>query len=298
MNLSSELITVEQCLRYGTELLNQTSITPRLDSEIILSYIIGLDRLNLISTANTVLPSEVINLYLENIKKRKDGLPVAYITEIKEFFGLNFYVNKSVLIPRPETEILIDHGLKFCRYHGKKLNILEMGTGSGCISIALATLLKLIGLDFQITAIDYSEEAINIAKKNASANEVESQITFLKSNWYESLTSDIRYDLIISNPPYISDEYSSFNGVGSESLSLELKFEPKNALFASDNGLSDIKKILIDLPNWLNPERIYLLKYLADNIKLSSYKYDFIKDYSRLDRVLIVTLLHDYLKIL
>jgi release factor glutamine methyltransferase len=199
--------------------------TPRLDAEVILSACLKMDRTRFHIDREQSLTEKDYQEFRRCIERRRCGEPVAYIVGKKEFWSLPFEVNKHVLIPRPETEILVEEVLKV--YSGRKtenLRILEIGTGSGAISIALAHELP----NAQIIATDISQDAIAVALRNAQINDVASQIHFLLGNLFEPVSGE--FDIIVSNPPYISkEEYDCLpSGVRD--------FEPQTALLAGADG--------------------------------------------------------------
>jgi release factor glutamine methyltransferase len=169
------------------------------------------------------------------LKRRATGEPIAYITQNKEFYAINFFVDKDVLIPRSDTEILVqtvlDHNSKF-----DTLEILELGVGSGCIILSLLkNLPSAIGL-----GIDVSEQALNIAQRNAIALQVENRIKFKQSNWYQNITG--KFDIIVSNPPYVNKKFIP---------SRELSFEPAIALFAELEGMEHYQQIAYSAKDFL-----------------------------------------------
>lgn len=183
---------------------------------------------------------EIIKLE-DLIKQREKGVPFAYLEGIKSFYHLDFIVDKNTLIPRPETELIIDivKELKL-----QKCAMLDLGTGSGIIAITLKDLFQ----SWQVSACDLLSKTLNIAKKNAIKNNT--NINFIQSNWFENI--DGKFDLIISNPPYIAenDSHLSF-----------LKFEPISALTSKDNGLFDIKEIIKNANNYLNKGGYLILEH-------------------------------------
>ena len=217
----------------------------------------------------------------EALEKLKNGMPVQYIIGNVDFYDSIIEVNESVLIPRFETELLVDKTLKYAkRIFNKKLEIIDMGTGSGCIAISLKK-----NLDCNITAIDISKEALEVAIKNAKNNNVE--INFINKSMDEKPNG--KYDLLISNPPYID-----YEGYVEEKVK---KHEPNIALFAKDNGLYFYKKILEYSKEIMN-EKFLIAFEIGDNQKkllndylvnnFSEYKYQFEKDLAGMDRYLFI----------
>lgn len=212
-------MVIKDILSIATDELKEISDTPALDSRILLEKACNCDRLFLIKNRDKPLPSESIKVFNNFLKRRLSGEPVAYITGTKEFMGLNFKVDKNVLIPRPDTEILAEYAIANCR--GK---ILDIGTGSGCIAISLAKYID----NSSVTAIDISQSALDIAADNAKENNVS-----IKFICMDVLKNELpgEFDAIVSNPPYIRT---------TDILTLEKNvqdFEPYGALSGGDNGL-------------------------------------------------------------
>ncbi len=215
------------------KVLNQTALkfqekefsSSRLDAEVLLSAYLKTDRSGLYANSERLITDEEFNGFSNWVKRRQKKEPVAYITGRKEFWSLSFEVNPAVLIPRPETELLVEEILKVCsEMKGQKTEILEVGTGSGAISVAVASDFK----KAHIVATDKSIEAIKVAGKNAVNNGVMERISFLHGNLFKTVSG--KFDIIVSNPPYISEEEF-------ERLPAEIRnFEPKGALLAGPDG--------------------------------------------------------------
>jgi len=215
------------------KVLNRTALnfkkrgfsSSRLDAEVLLSTYLNTDCSGLYVNIERLLTDEELKGFLGWVERRQKGEPVAYITGRKEFWSLTFEVNSKVLVPRPETELLVEEVLKVCSYMGdRNIDILEIGTGSGAISVAIASDLK----NVSIIATDISEEAIKVTRRNAEKNGVAGKISFLHGNLFEPVSG--KFDIIVSNPPYISEEEF-------ERLPVEVRdFEPKEALLAGPEG--------------------------------------------------------------
>ena len=219
-------------LNFGRDKLNKSKIsTSILDTEIILSYVLNISRENLLCNLGKKLNKNQLKLFKNLIELRAKRMPVAYITNKKEFWKNNFLINKSVLIPRPETELLVEKILKKIKKNERK-NILDIGTGSGCILISiLIERHKCKG-----TGLDISKSAINVAKINAKIQQVENRITFIHSD-IDKFCSN-KYDFIVSNPPYIKK--LKLNDLNEDVK----KFEPTNALDGGINGVDIYKKVI------------------------------------------------------
>lgn len=217
------------------------------------------------------------------LKKIENGYPVQYLIGNVNFYGNKILVDENVLIPRYETEFLVDI-IKNRINNDEKYNIIDIGTGSGCIAISLAKLFK----NSSVTGIDISRKAIDVANKNKTLNNI-SNVIFKNKN-IEDINNYNDYDIIVSNPPYVS-----FN----EEVGLETKYEPQNAIFAEENGLYFYRIIIEKIKNSnINPKYVFfeigmnqkqdILKIASEN--LDSYSYEFIKDLANKDRYIFIYL--------
>ena len=215
------------------ELKRSNNLNSRLDSEILVSYLINIPRENIYSKLKDNLPSNKTEEFQKLVSRRVKREPIAYILNNKEFWSTNFYVDRSVLIPRPETEVLIDLILSRINYKQNYLNILDIGTGSGCILISLLKeLIKAKGI-----GVDKSSKAIAIAKKNSISQQVDNRALFKNVN-LEEIKFDKKFDLIVSNPPYLPD-------VSLKNLNSDIKlYEPKIALQGGVQGVDFLYKII------------------------------------------------------
>jgi len=202
-----------------------------LETRMLLCHALGLTRVQLITRSEQVLNHEAAQRLGALFARRLAGEPVAYLVGEREFYGLPFHVTPAVLIPRPETELLVELACERLPPGG---NLLDMGTGSGAIAVAIAHTRP----DAQVTALDASAAALEIARHNAQRNGV--RVNFLQSDWYGALGSQ-RFDLIVSNPPYIaaSDRHLSEG---------DLRFEPVDALTDHRDGLSALRAIIAGAP--------------------------------------------------
>jgi release factor glutamine methyltransferase len=215
------------------ELKRSNNLNSRLDSEILVSHLINVPRENIYSKLKENLPSNKTEELQKLVSRRVKKEPIAYILNNKEFWSTNFYVDRSVLIPRPETEVLIDLILSQISNKNNYLNILDIGTGSGCILISLLKeLVKAKGI-----GVDKSTKAIAIAKKNSISQQVNNRASFKNIN-LEEIKFDKKFDLIVSNPPYLPD-------VSLKNLNLDIKlYEPKIALQGGVQGVDFLCKII------------------------------------------------------
>ena len=228
------MVTVLEALTKNyQDLLNHNIQTAKIDTEVILADVLKISRVNLITKQNTSLNQEQEDLFAKLIKRRKQQEPVAYILNKKEFWNENYYVDKRVLIPRPETEILIEMLLKKVKDKSKVFQILDLGCGSGCLLIScLKEFNKSLGL-----GIDISSLALEVAKKNIQTHKINSRAKLLKLDLFK-LDIKKKFDFILSNPPYLtSSEYRN--------LSKDVKdYEPKQALVGGFDGILYYKKII------------------------------------------------------
>ncbi len=222
-----------QILKKGANLLKKNKIkNPNLDVELILSKAINRKREEILLNTNNKLKNREIKKFKHFLLRRYQKEPIAYILGYKHFWKHKFFTNRSVLIPRPDTELVIEETLKYLPYDKSK-KILDVGTGSGCIVLSLVKERP----KSRATAIDISTKAINVAKTNAKLHQLENKINFINIDIdkYKSYN----YDLIISNPPYI-------NSIEFNRLDDDIKFhEPKLALSGGFDGFRDLKKIII-----------------------------------------------------
>ena len=215
------------------ELKRSNNLNSRLDSEILVSYLINIPRENIYSKLKENLPSNKTEELQKLVSRRVKKEPIAYILNNKEFWSTNFYVDRSVLIPRPETEVLIDLILSKINYKQNYLNILDIGTGSGCILISLLKEL----INAKGIGVDKSSKAITIAKKNSISQQVDNRALFKNVN-LEEIKFDKKFDLIVSNPPYLPD-------VSLKNLNSDIKlYEPKIALQGGVQGVDFLYKII------------------------------------------------------
>ncbi len=225
-------MNIENILNKGTSILKANKIAnPYLDSEILLSESINRDKKHIILNPKEILENKQLNNFNSLIERRRKGEPIAYLINKKEFWKNEFYVNENVLIPRPDTELIVDQVLKIYSKNSQ-LQILDIGTGSGCI---LLSILK-ERTSFYGTGIDISKKSINVSKFNANRLKLDNRVKFYNSDVDNFKIG--KYDLIVSNPPYI------------ELLSLKylekdvVNFEPKLALSGGFDGFSKIRKVI------------------------------------------------------
>ena len=227
---------INQLLKKATKKIAHISPTSQLDSEIILTQVLKKNHSFLLAHPEKIVSKKKVDKFFSLIKKRELSEPIAYIIGKKEFFGLNFLINKNVLIPREETEILVKKVINFFK-HKKKGALIDLGTGSGAIAISIA---KHIASSIDIKAIDICKKALNLAQKNAH-NLATKNINFLQSDLLQNISFQNKSLplVIVANLPYIGQ-----NEVLEKSV---LNFEPSKALFAGEKGLDLYDRLFEDL---------------------------------------------------
>ena len=231
--------------------LSKVSSSPDLDSEILLMKALRVSRAYLYTYNEKVISESKIKLLEELLNRRMNKEPIAYILGKKEFWSRDFYINQHTLIPRPESEMLVELIIQ-ANARKKISSILELGTGCGCISVSLAKELS----HSQIVSTDICAKALEVANKNAQHYCV-NNISFIKSDWFNKLDNQ-KFDCIVSNPPYIreDDPYLS-----------ELTFEPSKALVSGDDGLEAIEIISSNAAEYLSPEGKIFIEHGKDQKK-------------------------------
>ena len=230
--------TVMRLLEWTTEFFKKKgSDSPRLDAEVLLAHARGCERIQLYTAFGEEPDEEQRVAFREMVRRRGEGTPVAQLVGYREFYSMKFRVNENVLIPRPETEHLVIEALdvvKAMEIQDRPARIADIGTGSGVIGVTLAKHLP----SAEIVAVDQSDEALEIARWNADKHEVADRITFIQSDLLSEVPSDETFDVICTNPPYVTDaEY--------EELSPSVKnFEPKLALVSGPSGVEIIQRII------------------------------------------------------
>ena len=232
-------MTIQEAMgKANIQLKTKNIDSPKLKARLLMQYVLKQNRQYLMVHDENKLTQEQKEKYFRAIEKLSKGFPLQHITHQQEFMKMNFYVNENVLIPRPDTEILVEEVIKIA----KKINakkILDLCTGSGAIAVSLAKYIE----NSQVTATDISEEALVIAERNAKNNKVDKQIAFLSSNLFYEIPKE-KYDMIVSNPPYIKREIV-------KTLAKQVQNEPLMALDGGWDGLDFYRKIIHQADDFL-----------------------------------------------
>jgi release factor glutamine methyltransferase len=275
----SNTVTIADILMRRNE-LNNLSDTPRLDIEIILAHVLEVDRTYLYVWPNFCLSDIQQSKFNQLFADRLLGKPIAYITEVREFWSLPLKVSTATIIPRPETELLVEIALSLPL--SDNISVLDLGTGSGAIALALASEKK----SWDIKAVDSEPNALKLAEQNRKIFDFDN-VKIQKSDWFSCLKESF-FDLIVSNPPYISPDDKNLQQGG-------LRFEPISALVSEDSGIADIRKIIFDARNFLNFGGWLILEHAYDQgakvrqlmVDASYCEIKTFSDISDLDRVTI-----------
>jgi len=225
------MMTIKQLLTKGMIMLKSNQIeSPKLKARLLLQYVLNKKREQLIIYDNEQITVAQEKAYIQNIEKLIKGIPLQHITNSQEFMKMNFFVNSDVLIPRPDTEILVEEAIKLGK-EKKNPTILDLCTGSGAIAVSIAKYLP----NAKVYASDISPKALEVAKINARNNEVQDKIEFINSDLFEKIEG--KFDIIVSNPPYIRTEVI-------KTLDEEVQKEPMLALDGGKDGLDFYRKIV------------------------------------------------------
>lgn len=268
---------IKKLLMYGKNELSELE-DGYIKAKILLEYVLKMKRKDIISNYNKDVTEKELDNFKNGIDKIKKGTPVQYITNNQEFMKMNFYVDENVLIPQPDTEILVEETIKICNNYDKEINVLDLCTGSGAIAVSISKYVK----NAKVYASDISKKAIEIAQRNAVNNNV--NVEFIYSDMFDLIPKNY-FDIIISNPPYIETDVIN-------SLSEEVKHEPRLALDGGENGLNFYEIIAKEYKDYLKDDGHLLLEIGYDQAekvnKLFNNKGKVLKDLSGNDRVIIL----------
>ncbi|MFO7887299.1 MAG: peptide chain release factor N(5)-glutamine methyltransferase [Eubacteriales bacterium] len=283
--------TIKETVTEGINRLKKREYNnPFLEAYMILEYLLNKEKLFLITHEEETVEEETFKRYIELVEKRNEGYPIQYIVHNQEFMGINFYMDEDVLIPRPDTEVLVENAIKIAKsdyFTYKTIKVLDIGTGSGAIAVSFAYYCR----DAQVLGIDINQKAIEVAKKNVKKNNLPN-VNIVKGDVFMEKFDfpNEKYDIIMSNPPYIKTR-------DIEKLQLEVsQFEPKNALDGGQSGLKFHNQILKIIPNYLNDKSVLIIEIGWDqaeevvNIMRNTKGFNKVevkKDIAKKDRIVI-----------
>ena len=280
--------TIQKLLNWVTGYFTDKGIdSPRLSAELLLSFVLDLKRIELYTQFNKAVEQERLSHLHELVRRAGEHEPIAYLTGKKEFYSLDFDITKDCLIPRPETELLVERAIEFLRNRTGEQLVCDLCTGCGCVAIATARNFP----SCKIVATDISDAALEVAERNILKHGLGNRLKLLHGDLFEPVIAGLgpaKFDLIVCNPPYVSEpDY--------EKLAPNVKdFEPKSALTAGQDGLDIIKKIITDANQHLKPTGTLMLeigneqgaavrKLLEDTHHFDTITIE--KDYQKLDRL-------------
>jgi len=239
-------VTIRDALAQAEASLLAAAIHPAArEARWLLDHVLQLQHSSQLLSPETTVSEPDLSRFLSLIRKRTEQYPLQYLIGSVDFCGCVLSVSPDVLIPRPETEYLVELFLQHPRSHTGALTCADLGTGSGCLAIALAAALP----DSHWWAGDISEAALAVARRNAEENGVADRINFCHGSWFDAFPKDIRFDCIVTNPPYVSPR---------ESLPPDVLYEPHQALFSERDGYQDYDRIIRTLPARLNPGALFM----------------------------------------
>ena len=261
--------------------------SPKLDADLLLAHVLRINRLDLYLDLDRPLTKAEVDELRNYVRRRGQREPIQYILGVSNFYNCNLMIDSRALIPRQETEYLIELLLPRLT---KVKKILELGTGSGALALALIKELNQLNINAHITALDNDENCLELSRLNQEKLKLKGQVEFIKSDWFSAISEGNQYDLILSNPPYLSQDLYKI-------AEPEVKdYEPKQALVALDHGMADLKVIINEAYDYLNPngflaletgteQHIELIKF-AENAGFK--KVESIKDLNKCDRFLFL----------
>jgi release factor glutamine methyltransferase len=248
---NAETVPLLQVLRLSGGYLASAGVaTPRLEAEVLLSFSLGVSRLDLYLQFERPLTQAELEPIRVLLRSRAGGRPLAYLVGEKEFFGIPFAVSEAVLVPRPETELLVERGITIASGMGPGARVADLGTGSGCIAISMAATVDGI----EVEAVDSQEAALAVASLNVRRQSLDGRVHLHLGNWAEPLRGKYRYQLVVSNPPYItSDEFSQLDQSVRD-------YEPRAALDGGADGLDSYRSLIPAVSSIAAPGGFVLLE--------------------------------------
>jgi len=240
-------MNIQQALQQASLNLSDTSTTAILDAQVLLSYVLQCNTAHLAAWPEKELNKDQTTQYLGLIKQRSQGNPVAHLTQQREFWSLHFSVNDSTLIPRPETETLVEYILSVFG-NNKNITLLDMGTGTGAIAISIASEKP----SWEIIASELSSDALALAKHNSDFHQT-NNVNLIQSDWFSNITRH-DFDIIVSNPPYIADDDPHLQQG-------DVRFEPKSALTSGKTGMNAIELICSQAKNYLKNDGVLIVEH-------------------------------------
>lgn len=275
-------LKIEDILSQAAVKIGKISETPLLDAEMILANVLKISRFDLILKRNESVSAENNSIFQNNLVRRTNFEPVAYIIGEKAFFEDIFYVDRRVLIPRPETEFLVIRAIEHLKRNAKMCDVLDICCGSGCVGLSILRV-----MDCKLTLSDISEDALTVAKMNAERLFPQNDsISFIKSDLFGSISG--KFDVITANPPYLSKSDMEKYVTGA------MTFEPANAFYGGEKGIEKTLEIIDTSFEFLKPQGVLILElghegagYIknSENIK----DFEIIKDYSGIERVAVIS---------
>jgi len=242
-------VSIGAALSEAAETLREQEIRdPRLDATLLLAHLLQRDRAFLIAHREMELSPRQLEAFRGFVSRRAKGEPLQYLTKHQEFFKSDFEVTPDVLIPRPETELIVEAALKLLP-SGASYEFADVGTGSGCLAISILREHP----KARAVALDISARALRVARRNSEHHQVSNRLELVESNLFANLASDRRFDLIVSNPPYVSDAEM-------KTLPREVLREPANALAGGPDGLSVVRRLLLDAPAYLKASGYFIFE--------------------------------------
>jgi release factor glutamine methyltransferase len=260
-------VQIRKAFQNAVQRLNEADIPQsELEVSLLLSHALKMKRTTVLLAGERDLNGAQLEKFEKNVARRLAREPLAYITGEKEFWSLSFMVTSDVLIPRPETEFLLEKTLEVIKNsgltHAQTVKVLDLGTGSGVLAIVLAQEL----VTAKVTALDYSFNALKVARYNAKKHQVAEKINFINCNWFDGILPRAEFDIVISNPPYIAEEvFLKPFGRTTGSLQPEVgQFEPRLALDGGERGIREISRIAVAVRKVLKPCALFFMEIGED----------------------------------